>query len=191
MAETIPQIHLRPPRLLQPIHNLTAMSPTTRKTPTGVGGFSYNGRHCPFGGGMDDGFEGDDAQQGLPVPAIICIVVAALAAVTLVVVAVRRGAKKRKANQSWEDDDDWGDWGTTVPPLNEHVPVIPRGQNTIVRGNGASQPHVPGELNQTSGSQPGTGQPGTVQPGTVQPGTTGNASIRANDPSGASSHMRP
>ena len=66
MAETIPQIHLRPPRLLQPIHNLTAMSPTTRKTPTGVGGFSYNGRHCPFGGGMDDGFEGDDAQQGLP-----------------------------------------------------------------------------------------------------------------------------
>ena len=55
-----------------------------------------------------------------------------------------------------------------------------------MRGNGASQPHVPGELNQTSGSQPGTGQPGTVQPG-----TTDNASIRANDPSGASSHMRP
>lgn len=139
-----------------------------------------------FGGGMDDGFEADGAQQGLPVPAIIGIVVAALAAVTLVVVAVRRGSKKRKANQSWEDDDDWGDWGTTVPPLNEHVPVIPRGQDTIVRGNGASQPHVPGELNQTSGSQPGTGQPGTVQPG-----TTGNASTRANDPSGASSHMRP
>ena len=139
-----------------------------------------------FGGGMDDDFEGDGAQQGLPVPAIIGIVVAALAAVTLVVVAVRRGSKKRKANQSWEDDDDWGDWGTTVPPLNEHVPVIPRGQDTIVRGNGASQPHVPGELNQTSGSQPGTGQPGTVQPG-----TTGNASTRANDPSGASSHMRP
>ena len=140
---------------------------------------------------MDDGFEGDDAQQGLPVPAIICIVVAALAAVTLVVVAVRRGAKKRKANQSWEDDDDWGDWGTTVPPLNEHVPVIPRGQDTIMRGNGASRPHVPGELNQTNGSQPGTGQPGTGQPGTVQPGTTDNASTRANDPSGASSHMRP
>ena len=139
-----------------------------------------------FGGGMDDGFEGDGAQQGLPVPAIIGIVVAALAAVTLVVVAVRRGSKKRKANQSWEDDDDWGDWGTTVPPLNEHVPVIPRGKDTIVRGNGASQPHVPGELNQTSGSQPGTGQPGTAQPG-----TTGNASTRANDPSGASSHMRP
>lgn len=139
-----------------------------------------------FGGGMDDDFEGDGAQQGLPVPAIIGIVVAALAAVTLVVVAVRRGSKKRKANQSWEDDDDWGDWGTTVPPLNEHVPVIPRGQDTIVRGNGASQPHVPGELNQTSGSQPGTGQPGTVQPG-----KTGNASTRANDPSGASSHMRP
>lgn len=142
--------------------------------------------HALFGGGMDDGFEADGAQQGLPVPAIIGIVVAALAAVTLVVVAVRRGSKKRKANQSWEDDDDWGDWGTTVPPLNEHVPVIPRGQDTIVRGNGASQPHVPGELNQTSGSQPGTGQPGTVQPG-----TTGNASTRANDPSGASSHMRP
>ena len=142
--------------------------------------------HALFGGGMDDGFEADGAQQGLPVPAIIGLVVAALAAVTLVVVAVRRGSKKRKANQSWEDDDDWGDWGTTVPPLNEHVPVIPRGQDTIVRGNGASQPHVPGELNQTSGSQPGTGQPGTVQPG-----TTGNASTRANDPSGASSHMRP
>ena len=142
--------------------------------------------HALFGGGMDDGFEADGAQQGLPVPAIIGIVVAALAAVTLVVVAVRRGSKKRKANQSWEDDDDWGDWGTTVPPLTEHVPVIPRGQDTIVRGNGASQPHVPGELNQTSGSQPGTGQPGTVQPG-----TTGNASTRANDPSGASSHMRP
>ena len=29
------------------------------------------------------------------------------------------------------------------------------------------------------------------QPGTVQPGTTDNASTRANDPSGASSHMRP
>ena len=134
-----------------------------------------------FGGGMDDGFEGDGAQQGLPVPAIIGIVVAALAAVTLVIVAVRRGSKKRKASQSWEDDDDCGDWGTTVPPLNEHVPVIPRGQDTIVRGNGASQPHVPGELNQTSGSQPGT----------VQPGTTGNASTRANDPSGVPSHMRP
>ena len=134
-----------------------------------------------FGGGMDDGFEGDGAQQGLPVPAIIGIVVAALAAVTLVVVAVRRGSKKRKASQSWEDDDDWGDWGATVPPLNEHVPVIPRGQDTIVRTSGASQHHVPGELNQAGGSQPDT----------VQPGTTGTASTRANDPNGASSHMRP
>ena len=134
-----------------------------------------------FGGGMDDGFEGDGAQQGLPVPAIIGIVVAALAAVTLVVVAVRRGSKKRKASQSWEDDDDWGDWGTTVPPLNEHVPVIPRGQDTIVRGNGTGQSRVPGELNQASGSQPGA----------MQPGTTGTASTRANDPNGASSHMRP
>ena len=134
-----------------------------------------------FGGGMDDGFEGDGAQQGLPVPAIIGIVAAALAAATLVVVAVRRGSKKRKASQSWEDDDDWGDWGTTVPPLNEHVPVIPRGQDTIVRGNGTGQSRVPGELSQASGSQPGT----------VQPGTTGTASTRANDPNGASSHMRP
>ena len=134
-----------------------------------------------FGGGMDDGFEEDGAQQGLPVPAIIGIVVAALAAVTLVVVAVRRGSKKRKASQSWEDDDDWGDWGTTVPPLNEHVPVIPRGQDTIARGNGTGQSRVPGELNQASGSQPGT----------VQPGTTGAAPTRANDPNGAPSHMRP
>ena len=139
-----------------------------------------------FGGGMDDGFEGDGSQQGLPVPVIIGIVVAALAAVTLVVVAVHRGSKKRKASQSWEDDDDWGDWGTTVPPLNEHVPVIPRGQDTIVRGNGTGQSRVPGELNQAGGNQPGT-----VQPGTVQPGTTSTASTRANDPSGASSHMRP
>ena len=134
-----------------------------------------------FGGGMDDGFEGDGAQQGLPVPAIIGIVVAALAAVTLVVVAVRRGSKKRKASQGWEDDDDWGDWGTAVPPLNEHVPVIPRGQDTIVRGNGTGQSRVPGELSQAGGSQPGT----------VQPGTTDTASTRANDPNGVSSHMRP
>ncbi len=132
-----------------------------------------------FGGGMDDGFEGDGAQQGLPVPAIIGIAIAALAAVTLIVVAVRRGAKKRKASQRWDDDDDWGDWGMTVPPLNEHVPVIPRGQDTIVRGVGQSR--VPGELGQADGSQShvqGTGAPSTN-------------SSSGNDPSGAPSHMRP
>ena len=119
-------------------------------------------------GDMGDDTDGSSDQQGLPVPAIIGIAAGCVAVIVFIVVAVRRGAKKRRATQDWDDGDDWGDYGMAVPPLNEHVPVIGRGQDTIVRRSSETA-HIPGELKDEQGR---SGADGTKSHAQVDPQQT-------------------
>ncbi len=89
----------------------------------------------------DEESMGDEAQEGLPLPAIVGIAVGAFLVLVGIVAGVRKHAKKARKAAAAAADDDWEGYGTHVIPLDQmpQAPIAGAGEGMPATASQAPQ----------------------------------------------------